>query len=567
MRDIEVEFEETLTLIVGENDAGKSSLIDCIGLFTGDYKLDLEDFTHDENTIQLTLYIPDFEITKTYEKDNFPNSRSEARPSQDLVERTKSWLETLSDPPTREQEEEIKENARLFGYKPRSNNRITTTLGNLKDIISQDEIIIENYTLPPINKIQLDGKKFENVESFFEEVFLREKQNAIWDTIVNEGKTIKEVIEEELARYTETIAADLESKGIKEKMKQYLRQLTDIKIEPTFQPRSLNITSKVKFLEGGQEITVDKKGDGTKRRITLALLEYKIESEEDCANSKLYVLDEPDTHLHVKAQIELLKVLKELSNKGCQVILTTHSPFLINDAKPRQIRLLHQTDTNTTSLRFLKDQPEESDNILRQLGIENVYLYFARKILLIEGETEEKFFPRIYENLNGISLASDLIKIINIRGVKNIPGFSTALLELANKDEIYILKDTDSSGEADEVIDKIDISSDKQFVIGTREFEDAFSDETIYNTWKNYVESRRRRISGTQWTIENITRARQECVDNPKLKFSSKLKALNSGTNKKFTKILLGELLGNHCDETNTPEVVMTLLRLLKEER
>ena len=40
----------------------------------------------------------------------------------------------------------------------------------------------------------------------------------------------------------------------------------------------------------------------------------------------IYLLDEPGVYLHVNAQRELLVLLKNLCNKGGQVVYTTHSP-------------------------------------------------------------------------------------------------------------------------------------------------------------------------------------------------------------------------------------------------
>lgn len=47
--------------------------------------------------------------------------------------------------------------------------------------------------------------------------------------------------------------------GIKDKIRLFLKNLTDIKIEPIYQTRDLNIDAKVKFLENGTEINLEKK--------------------------------------------------------------------------------------------------------------------------------------------------------------------------------------------------------------------------------------------------------------------------------------------------------------------
>ena len=44
----------------------------------------------------------------------------------------------------------------------------------------------------------------------------------------------------------------------------------------------------------------------------------------------VYLLDEPGTSLHVNAQRELLKLFQDLSEKGNQVVYTTHSPYMLD---------------------------------------------------------------------------------------------------------------------------------------------------------------------------------------------------------------------------------------------
>ncbi|MCC4766196.1 AAA family ATPase [Methanosarcina sp. DH1] len=561
--NLKITFEDSITLIVGENDSGKSSIISCLNLFTEDYALELDDFNYGCEELKVKLVTEDFEFIKEYRKEKFPESSFIIIPSQNFILKTKEFLTSTSESLTETQEFKIKDLSKKFGLTVRANSNVQTLKNQLNSKLSEDEIIINNGHFFELNKIQLDGKQFEDVESFFKEVFLKDKQANIWDTKIPDGKTIKEIIQEELDNYSKSISEDLKSKGIKEKLKQYLNQLTDIKIEPLFEPKNLNIYSKVKFLEDGNEISVEKKGDGTKRRISLALLEYKVECEESCKDSKLYILDEPDTHLHVKAQLELLNILKELGKKGCQIIITTHSPFLINAIKPKQIRLLVQENVNETKIKSLKNEPETSDEILRKLGIENIYLYFAKKIILVEGETEESFLPRIYEKIYDVSLNSDLIKVINTRGIKNIPGFAKALLELVDENSIYVVKDNDASEETLKLIDELNIHSDRQINVGTKEFEDSFSDNVLYESWKNYLAECGKDISESKWTLKNISKLRAKCNSNPDKKFSSELKSLNQGSGKKFSKIIFGEVLGNYCDKTNIPDKINEFLSKL----
>lgn len=257
-------------------------------------------------------------------------------------------------------------------------------------------------------------------------------------------------------------------------------ELTEISVKPIFEPRDINIDVKVKLLEGEDEIPINKKGDGTKRRITMALLEYKKVQQEKVPS--LYVFDEPDTHLHVKAQMELLSILRQFCENGKQIIITTHSPFIMNFVKPRQIRLLY-LENGETKIKYISSD-KQLERVLMNLGIENIYLFFSRKILIVEGETEERFITIIYERLFGNKLHSNLIRVIKRDSITDVPRFAKVLCQFVKPEDILILVDSDideRTDETKEIISKLEIPEKNIFKVGTKEFEDAFEAEVLYN--------------------------------------------------------------------------------------
>lgn len=418
--------------------------------------------------------------------------------------------------------------------------------------------MIPNTTFPSFSNIQLDGTQFENVSGFFKEVFLKEKQANIWSEKIDGEQTIEDFVKSKITNYTNEIT----EKGILNKMQLYLKDLTDIRIEPQYRSKDLNIDAKVIFLENGKEINLEKKGDGTKRRVTMALLEFKKdESLEDENESTLYLLDEPDTHLHVRAQLELLSTMETFSREGNQVILSSHSPFIINAVHPRQIRLL-QNNNNESKIRTLCDNVENSNNLLRSLGVENTYLFFSRHIIIVEGETEEIFIPSYYMKNKGKMITSDLIKVINTRGINNIVGFCTAILELHDPEKIYLLVDNDASPDLEILIDKLQIPDQRKFIVGQKEFEDAFSSRIMFSCWNSYLRECGKQVPDT-WTEQKIEEMKQDCLVNNK-KFSKQIKSLNKGSGKKLTKPILGRVLGEQCNEEQIPESLRLLFKAIE---
>lgn len=79
--------------------------------------------------------------------------------------------------------------------------------------------------------------------------------------------------------------------------------------------------SRRKFIQKtvGKEVKLNSNGE-----TALQYFETKLK------NDKLYCLDEPENSMSPKMQIELVKLLSEMVRYcGCQIIMATHSPFLL----------------------------------------------------------------------------------------------------------------------------------------------------------------------------------------------------------------------------------------------
>jgi putative ATP-dependent endonuclease of OLD family len=389
---------------------------------------------------------------------------------------------------------------------------------------------------------------------------LKEKQASIWQEQVEEGTSIEAFVRNHLATYSNEVSTQIQDRGIINKLQLFLPELTEIRVEPIFLARDLNVDAKVKFLENGNEIPIENKGDGTKRRMTMALLEFKKEQSLIPNDEQtIYLLDEPDTHLHVRAQLDLVRTVEGFSSAGNQVILTTHSPFIVNAVKPSQVRLLARNN-GETAIRFLASDPNQSSKILRALGIENTHLFFSRKIVIVEGETEENFLPAQYLKQTNKTLSSGLIKAINVRGVQNIVGFARAILELHDQQQIYILCDNDASTELQELIDQLNVPQAHKFQVGTKEFEDAFDSATLQRVWAQYhVDCGRQAPDG--WTKEAIEQAKTRCAANGE-KFSTALRTLNQGGTA-MKKPIFGSALGERVEAHELPPQLRNLLEIL----
>ncbi|NTV46697.1 MAG: AAA family ATPase [Chlorobiales bacterium] len=559
-----ISLEENITVIVGENDSGKTSVIDALKALFENLIIDTDDFHCQTTKIILSVKTKQGSFFKEFEK------LGERIEQKSYLRLAVDYLNNLKDSFSNEEFESLEENKQKevlkkvcgdIGITVRATSVATLkskAIERIEELIVAGESVVVEGSIPAYNVYFLDGRRFENISSFFQELFFKEQKRKIWNEKVDDDYTVEEFVKNRLDEYSKTIKDEIGNRGIKDNLKKFLPNLTDIDIKSNFEPKDINIDVKVRFLEGGNEIPADKKGDGTKRRITMALLDYKKTTGAD--ELSLYVFDEPDTHLHVKAQRDLLDTLKEFYESGRQVIVTTHSPFIVNSVHPSKVRLLAKECEKTVVKKL--DRDEDIDRTLKLLGVENTYLFFAKKILIVEGDTEDAFFPVTFEKLHGQNLNSLLVKVMNVKGVKNIHGFADALSRVLPKDSVFILVDSDFADKAERIIQKLDIPNRNQYKIGEKEFEDAFSPEILHKAWKCHLEDNGQSIPDG-WTVERIEALRYECILNGS-KFSDKLGGLTIGCQIGWNKTCLGIALAMHCQREHIPEPLLNLMENLK---
>jgi predicted ATP-dependent endonuclease of OLD family len=139
----------------------------------------------------------------------------------------------------------------------------------------------------------------------------------------------------------------------------------------------------------------------------LAIL-YVIVTSKD--TPKTIIIDEPNSFLHPTASKALLKILKE--NDQHQYFISTHSPEIIRASNPSTVTMLKYVGGETVAKSINTKQTEDLRKVLNEVGISFADMFFSENIFWVEGETEEDAFPLIMEKIEGFSNTA-FLKVIN----------------------------------------------------------------------------------------------------------------------------------------------------------
>jgi len=98
--------------------------------------------------------------------------------------------------------------------------------------------------------------------------------------------------------------------------------------------------------------------EGTLLALGLLTALHAAESPQESDQSPIVLLDDIDRGLHPDAQIELIKLLRQLAElKDLQIVMTTHSPYIVDALSPEEVCVLALDSTGTTRARQLSEIP------------------------------------------------------------------------------------------------------------------------------------------------------------------------------------------------------------------
>lgn len=459
LKNFEIELEETMSLIVGKNNTGKTSVIEILnklinksgGIESDDFNIDyvkeLEKNIRDESYKFITQGIKMKIFIAYNEKDNLSNISNLLTTldpennyiiidieyilnEENFIKLKTDFMKFIHDNTEKNFEYFFKHNYKKY-FKT-----IKRSLEYDKDNKKENE---ENYVDIENDK---DISKIIRIKYISAKRLVDNKDSN--KTLSMQSASYYEKIENtpEMEQNIADFRNELEKtdKKFDEKYAQIFKDVIDkIKEFGCLKKDDLNLEIKSlleqsNILKGNTTVFYNYKGQTNLPEnynglgyLNLISIIFEIENiitdfskSDEVADINLLFIEEPEAHTHPQMQYVFINNIKSLLTKSSkekgielQTIITTHSSHIVSQSNFDDIKYFNKNDKGTwcKNLKDLEKEyksEERSYKFLKQyLTLNRSEIFFADKIIFIEGDTERILLPAMLKKIDASSSETD----------------------------------------------------------------------------------------------------------------------------------------------------------------
>ncbi|MEI6258468.1 MAG: ATP-dependent endonuclease [Deltaproteobacteria bacterium] len=311
---------------------------------------------------------------------------------------------------------------------------------------------------------------------------------AILDTVTQEKKAKIEGLLGEVAKQMNRAGGNERVPLIADTEKQLNTLLNDFfsgcDLEIKFETPTLEVllSAPKLYVDDGFRNSVENKGHGLQRAVIFAILrryaEYMTSAPDGKKRNLILAVEEPELYMHPQAQRTIRRVFRKIAEGGDQILFSTHSSLLVEvtyfdeiirmecscgkiDGKKTTIstawqlpiaKMIEDLEARNPRLKgkataeSMRDLYSHAYNPRRNEG------FFASKIILVEGLTEEYSLPIYADAIPSCAFDPQGISVVECGG----KGSMDRLFRIFNELHIpcYILFDYDSGSSDKNIINK-----------------------------------------------------------------------------------------------------------------
>lgn len=416
---------ESYTPLVGQNNTGKSSILQAISWVLKPSALSKEDFYDPAQPVEIAACIDGIaeEIL-----DRIPEEKHRKSISP-YCRNGRLWIRTsVAKPNTKTIKKEIWdiENCSETGAPVRWRN-YPTGLPEAVSALMPDPLFVQ--AMHDIEEDLGKAKSGTIIKNLLDEIMgpvldahgeLNNALETIRNILTTEGDNRSEHLQKFDTDASDTLEHFFPGLGL-------VLDLRIVDVKEFFKAGDLYVMDKAT----GDRQRFDQMGAGAQRAIQMALIRYLAETrrdERDSLSRRLLLIDEPELYLHPQGVRRLRQALYSLSKSGFQVIFSTHSPLMLNrDNAADTVIVRKSLDEGVTTRKPLRqavhDAFQGAESQSRTLfELSNVAeIYFSDRVVLCEGKTDRRILPLAYERLYGHPPELDHITFVSLGSCTDIP--------------------------------------------------------------------------------------------------------------------------------------------------
>lgn len=470
-----ITFHKGLNALIGENDSGKTAVIDALKLVL---------------LTQSNEYIrpKDEDFYKPSDGDACTEFKINCTITEFTQNEAKNFIEYLTFNRTGDKVEymlELHYRAWKEGCKIFQELRV----GDVDDGISIDgkaRDLLKAVYLKPLRDAEreMSSGRSSRISQILlnHPVFKDKKEHMLLDIFQEANEKIEDYFtdDEEGKRILQTIRDNLESFNDKGQASNAELKTSDIQLKAILESLSLN----------APEINP---GLGELNLLFIAAELLLLKDDTD-GGIKLALIEELEAHLHPQAQLRLISYLQnEYNENGVQIIVSTHSPILASKINLKNLILMK--DGFGYDLAEGRTGLQKGDYLFLQRFLDSTKanLFFAKGIIMVEGDAENILIPVIADIL-GYPLEKYGISIVNVG--------STAFLRYSG---IMVREDGNIIGIPVSVITDCDVRPyDVDPVTKEKKFNEKIAESTQAEEEKNekHTNGSVRGFTSPRWTLE-----------------------------------------------------------------
>lgn len=194
---------------------------------------------------------------------------------------------------------------------------------------------------------------------------------------------------------------------------------------------------KLLLLIKNQNSTISQNGLGYNNILHMATSLGDLQEKPINEEISILLVEEPEAHLHPQLLDLLFNFFRKANNKSnIQIFITSHSPSLVAKADINSIHILN-SKSDSNSIVSMKDtalNDDEKLDLKRYLDVTKSQMFFARRIVFVEGISEAILLSE-FANLLGKPFDKYSVEVVNINGVAFEPF---AKLFQKNEEKSYL---------------------------------------------------------------------------------------------------------------------------------